>query len=201
MGRDKALLRFCGRPMVEIAVEKLSSFCAAVSIAGNRDDLADFAPVVHERRLEAGPAAGIEAGLIASEQPWAMFIPVDVPLVPVELLRRWCEEAIRMNMTVSYLGITQTQAAFCLMRRERSASLTRMLEEGERKLEGLLIRTAEADDCASWMYDAYDLYGYPDYRGPDEQTLERWFMNVNTPEELAMAERWLSEERASGHSG
>jgi molybdopterin-guanine dinucleotide biosynthesis protein A len=104
-------------------------------------------------------------------------------------------------MTVSYLGISQTQAAFCLMRRERLASLTRTLDEGERKLEVLLNRTAEADDSASWMYDAYDLYGYPDYRGPDEQTLEKWFMNVNTPTELAMAERWLSEERASGHSG
>ena len=29
MGEDKALLRFCGRPMVQIAVEKLRGFCAA----------------------------------------------------------------------------------------------------------------------------------------------------------------------------
>jgi len=201
MGRDKALLPFCGRPMVEIAVENLRGFCAEVSIAGNRDDLNRFAPVVHDERMDCGPAAGIEAGLNASRQEWAMFVPVDVPLVPGELLRRWYEEALRMNMTVSCLDISGKQAAFCLTRRERSASFTRVLEEGERKLEGLLNGAAEADHVASWMYDAYDLYGYPDYQGPDEQTLEKWFMNVNTPEELAAAERWLRERRVSGSSG
>jgi molybdopterin-guanine dinucleotide biosynthesis protein A len=189
MGSDKALLRVGGRPMVEIAVEKLRSFCAAVSIAGNRDDLSSLAPVVHEERMDCGPAAGIEAGLRAAQEAWAMFIPVDVPFVPGELLRRWCEEALSVNMTVSYLGICDKQPAFCLMRSERLTSFTRTLNEGERRLEVLLNRTAEMDDSASWMYDAYDLYGYPDYRGPDDQTLERWFMNVNTPEELSEAER------------
>ena len=189
MGRDKALLLFRGRPMVEIAVEKLRNFCAAVSIAGNREDLAEFGEIAREERVDCGPAAGIEAGLKAAREPWAMFVPVDVPLVPPELLRRWCEEALRVNMTVSSLGIGQKQPAFCLMRRERLASFARGLDEGERRLEVLLNRTAEVDDCASWTYDAHDLYGYPDYRGPDDQSLERWFLNVNTPEEFAKAER------------
>jgi molybdopterin-guanine dinucleotide biosynthesis protein A len=197
MGRDKALLEIGGRSMVQIAIEKLRSFCAEVSIAGNRDDLNGFAPVAREARMEVGPAAGIEAGLRACAQEWAMFVPVDVPLVPRELLRSWCEEALRVNMTVSYLGIWHKQPAFCLMRRERLASFSQVLDEGERKLEVLLNRTAEADDSASWMYDAYDLYGYPDYCGPDVQTLERWFLNVNTPEELLSAERWVAEQRSS----
>ena len=200
MGRDKALLELGGQPMVQIAIEKLRSVCADVSIVGNRDDLSGFAEVVRETRMNAGPAAGIESGLHQARQAWALFIPVDVPLVPAELLRRWCGEALRVNMTVSYLGISEKQPAFCLLRRERSAAFTRLLDEGERRLEVLLNRTAEADDCRAWMYDEYDLYGYPEYRGPDGETLERWFTNVNTPEELAAAERWLAEERASGGS-
>ena len=68
MGTDKALLEFCGRPLVEIAVEKLREFCAEVSIAGNRDDLSVFAPVAHETRVDCGPAAGIEAGLKAAQR-------------------------------------------------------------------------------------------------------------------------------------
>ena len=64
--------------------------------------------------------------------------------------------------------------------------------QGERRLKVLLNRTAEADDVASRMYDEYDLYGYPDYRGPDEQTLETWFANVNTPRDFADAERHLN---------
>ena len=190
MGVDKATLEFCGRPMVEIAVEKLRGFCADVSIAGNRDDLDRFAPVVPEERIDAGPAAGIEAGLRASRHDWALFVPGDVPIVPAELLRRWCEEALRTGMTVSFLGVLQKQPAFCLLKRERLTSFTRLLSKGERRLEVLLNLAASADDCASWMYDELDLYGYPDYQGPNTETLTHWFSNVNSPAELAEAEAW-----------
>jgi molybdenum cofactor guanylyltransferase len=192
MGRDKALLEVGGRPMVQIAVEKLRGFCAEVSIAGNREDLGRFAPVVHEERVDCGPAAGIEAGLKASRQEWAMFIPVDAPLVPMEFLRLWAEEALRVQMSVSFLGILGKQPAFCMLQRERQATFSRLLDKGERRLEPLLNLTAEADEYASWIYDERDLYGYPDYRGPDQDTLARWFLNVNTPEELMIAEQWIT---------
>ena len=138
MGEDKALLRFCGRPMVEIAVEKLRGFCAEVSIVGNREDLVEFAPVVREERVDVGPAAGIEAGLKASRQDWAMFVPVDVPLVPGELLRRWAEEALRVGMSVSFLGVSGKQPAFCLLQRRRLGAFAQALDSGERRLEVLL---------------------------------------------------------------
>jgi molybdopterin-guanine dinucleotide biosynthesis protein A len=198
MGVDKALLRFCGRPMVEIAVEKLREFCAVVTIAGNREDLSAFAPVVRETRVDVGPAAGIEAGLGAAAQPWALFLPVDVPLVPGELLRRWAEEALRVGMSVSYLGVGGKQPAFCLLQRERLGAFTKLLDGGERRLEVLLNRSAEADGCASWMYDEYELYGRIEDSGPNEETLARWFANVNTPGELAEAEAWA---RAGGVGG
>ena len=54
--------------------------------------------------MDAGPAAGIEAGLRAAKEEWVMFVPVDVPLVPGELLRRWAEELLSMeSIVVSYL--------------------------------------------------------------------------------------------------
>ncbi len=186
MGRDKATLPFRGKPMVEIAVEKLRSFCAAVSICGNRDDLASFAPAVHEERLNQGPAAGIEAGLKACAEPWALFIPVDVPLVPEEFLRLWVEQALRVDMSVSFLGALRKQPAFCLLKRERAQSFTAMLDAGERALEPLLTLTAHTDNVAFRIYNTYDLYGYPEYCGPDEALLEVWFSNINTPEELAV---------------
>jgi len=193
MGVDKATLEFCGRPMVEIAVEKLRGFCAEVGIAGNRENLARFAPVAREERVNAGPGAGVEAGLKAARQEWALFVPVDVPLVPAELLRRWCVEALRVGMTVSYLGVLNKQPVFCLLRRERLASFTSLLDGGERRLEVLLNAAATADDCASWMYDERDLYGDRNYQGPDDETLAHWFANVNTPQELTEAEGWAAQ--------
>jgi molybdopterin-guanine dinucleotide biosynthesis protein A len=198
MGLDKAMLRFGGRPMVEIAVEKLWGFCAQVTIAGNRADLEEFAPVVREMRVDVGPAAGVEAGLRVANEEWAMFVPVDVPMVPEELLRRWAEAALRAGVNVSYLGIGGKQPAFCLLHRERLRAFATLLEGGERRLEVLLQGSAEVDGCAWRMYDERELYGQIEDRVPDPETLERWFRNVNTPDDLAQAE---VGERADGRGG
>lgn len=193
MGRDKATLPFQGKTLVELAAEKLRAFCAEVSIVGNRDDLAIYAPVVREERVDCGPAAGVEAGLKASTQPWALFIPVDVPLVPGAYLRDWVEEALEAEMSVSYLMtfLLGAQPAFCLLERTRQPSFSRLIDAGERRLEVLLNQSADADGTASWAYDERELYGH--FRGkaedlPDDVVLARWFANLNTPDDLAALE-------------
>jgi molybdenum cofactor guanylyltransferase len=193
MGEDKALLRFCGRPMVEIAVEKLRGFCAEVGIAGNREDLAGFAPVVREARVEMGPAAGVEAGLGVAAQPWAMFVPVDVPLMPGELLRNWAEAVLALDgVSASYLHCGRAQPAFCMLRRECLGRFSEALEAGERRL-GVLLDLASGGFL--WRYDVDDLYGES---GPALEISERWFKNVNTPEDLAEAEAWARESGLDG---
>jgi molybdopterin-guanine dinucleotide biosynthesis protein A len=175
MGVDKATLLFCGRPMIEIAVEKLRSFCAEVSIAGNRDDLAGFATVVHETRLESGPAAGVEAGLRAAKQDWVMFLPVDVPLVPADWLQRWAEDVLHQSdrgLQASNLFVEVNQPAFCMLRRECAESFSQGLESGERKLSRLL--------RLSGLHETYE----------PSSANSRWFLNINTPQDLAEAEAW-----------
>ncbi len=192
MGQDKALLRVGGRVMVEIAVEKLRAFCAEVSIAGNRDDLAAYAPVVREMRSEVGPAAGVEAGLRAATQPWVMFVPVDVPLMPEELLRRWATEVVGLEgVLASNLFYEINQPAFCMVRRECAGRFSAALDGGERRLSQLLRQTS---DGRHRVYDLKQLYGEVD--GPSQAESDRWFANVNTPQDLAEVEAWL----ASGDS-
>lgn len=194
MGLDKALLQFRGKPMVAIAVEKLQKFCAEVSIAGNRDDLSRFAPVVGESRAGVGPAAGIEAGLKASGQAWAVFLPVDVPLVPAELLRNWVENVSNgsaKKVTGSYLLVAgKPQPTFCILMKESQPFWSDMLERGERRLEWMLARTlvpgrnaVEPIDAAQFISHATSL------------TMESWFRNVNTPEDLIAAEAWAKTDR------
>jgi len=191
MGADKALLKFCGRPMVEIAVEKLRGFCADVSIAGNREDLSEFAPVVREERVDCGPAAGIEAGLKASRQEWAMFVPVDVPLVPAELLRRWAGEIVALGgsgMGASFLmSSAGRESAFCMVRRDCIAKMHAAIESGVRRLDELLL-SIEGNEVDSWV-EARSLGQYAEGK-PSEQQIEMWFSNVNTPNDLALAEEW-----------
>jgi molybdopterin-guanine dinucleotide biosynthesis protein A len=189
MGADKALLRFCGRPMVEIAVEKLRGFCAEVGIAGNREDLAEFATVVPETRVGIGPAAGIEAGLGAASQRWVLFMPVDVPLMPVNLLRGWAEAVLAMDeVSASYLYCGRAQPAFCMLRSGCREMFSQVLDDGERRVGVLLER---AGGGFLWRYDVEALYGK---EGAAAETAQRWFANVNTPEERVEAERWASGE-------
>jgi molybdopterin-guanine dinucleotide biosynthesis protein A len=193
MGEDKALLRFCGRPMVEIAVEKLRGFCAEVTIAGNREDLGEFAPVVRETRVDVGPAAGIEAGLMSASEEWALFMPVDVPLIPKVLLRRWAEAVLRMDgLVASNLHHGRDQPAFCMLRRDCKTRFSEGLDAGERRLGLLLGRASEGYErtfSLDMLYEAND---------PGPEIGDKWFMNVNTPEDLAEAEGWA---RAGGLGG
>jgi molybdenum cofactor guanylyltransferase len=195
MGVDKATMLFCGRPMVEIAVEKLRGVCAEVSIVGNREDLVGFAPVVPEARLNVGPAAGIEAGLRAATQPWAMFVPVDVPLVPEELLRSWVAAVIEeggAGCGVSFLRVNkEKQPAFCAILREGLGSVAAALERGERRLADILASLDEDGKGRLWACDAES---FAPKISPTYLNMERWFCNVNTPQELLEAEAWVRVE-------
>lgn len=192
MGQDKALLRFRGRPMVKIAVEKLRSFCTEVSIAGNRDDLSRFAPVVPETRLGTGPGAGIEAGLLGCAQPWALFIPVDVPLVPPALLRTWAAAVLESaGSGASYLLVQErAQPAFCMVRRSGLVLIQAALDSGERRLNALLESVQdESGVCGTLQWEAASALSDEGVDTADGDALARWFSNVNTPEDLICAER------------
>jgi molybdopterin-guanine dinucleotide biosynthesis protein A len=189
------LMPFRGKPMVQIAVEKLLGLCTEVGIAGNREDLADYAAVMPETRMDAGPAAGIEAGLMASAQPWVMFIPVDVPLVPAELLRNWVRAVIERGnagCAASFLLANKVrQPAICALRRECLAAVTTALNRGERRLADILMNI-DAGDAAGWLW-VCDAATFAPISTTTKLEMEFWFSNVNTQQELAEAEAWASE--------
>jgi molybdenum cofactor guanylyltransferase len=197
MGSDKAELKFCGRPLVELAVEKLSLICAEVAIAGNRSDLERFAPVVMETRSDVGPGAGVEAGLRFARYEWCLFLPVDVPLLPVELLRSWAVEVLEVEyddipkgsfLRGSYLlANKQPQPSICIVHRDCLKIIAKELDRGERKLRRLLGAIEPEFGAGSlWVRDAAAHSPTPD---PAPEDLDRWFSNLNTPEELARAEK------------
>ncbi len=206
MGVDKALLHFRGQPLVEIAVKKVRGFCAEVSICGNRDDLAAYAPVVRELRLDAGPAAGMEAGLANARQEWCMFLPVDVPLVPEELLRRWVLQTISAAeesgsagslMASSLYTNGGSESAFVILRRELLPWLREELERGERRLHMLWNRLRA--DFGHAEYLRMDAAWFVSER--DREVLERLFSNLNTPQDLSEADAWEASKIRSSRIG
>jgi len=117
-----------------------------------------------------------------------MFVPVDVPLVPEALLRRWAESVLGMKgIPVSLLHYERDQPVFCMLRRECLGRFSEEIEAGERRL-GVLLERASGGFLR--RYDVDELYGE---NGPALEVRAGWFKNVNTPQELAKAEAWARE--------
>lgn len=189
MGTDKALLRLGGAPMVEIAVERLRRFCSTVSVAGSREDLREFAVVVPEGRLLAGPGAGVEAGLAAAVEGWALFTPVDVPFAPAALLCRWAEAVLGRSAggcAGSFLRVAgERQPAFSMLRTSGLPAVSAALDAGERRLERLLQAAAEGAGGELWVAEAEDFARVAGGAGGME--VAGLFRNLNTPAEFAAA--------------
>ena len=176
MGSDKAMLRFRGRPMMEIAQETLSRVCDRVAISGNRPDLASWGEVVTERRIAEGPAAGIEAALEDSKTPWALILPVDLPVMSATLLQQWTPLVMASEgILASYMECAgDWHPALCLVHRDCLPLFRAALDAGDRKLT----RIFQGLEDRLLVVDAEALMP-----GAAE-----FFINVNTPEELVAAE-------------
>lgn len=85
MGTDKALVPLAGEPLIAHALRILRRAGLEPCIAGARSPLAHFAPVVEDDGQ--GPLSGICAALASTQARWAVFLPVDQPLLPPSLLR------------------------------------------------------------------------------------------------------------------
>ena len=85
MGTDKALVPLAGEPLIAHAMRILREADLEPRIAGARSSLAQYAPVIEDSGK--GPLGGICAALASTRARWAVFLPVDQPLLPPSLLR------------------------------------------------------------------------------------------------------------------
>jgi molybdopterin-guanine dinucleotide biosynthesis protein A len=93
MGRDKALLPWGDTDLLDHALERLREVTNDVRILCGPSPRYEGrgAPVVVDRLAEAGPIAGIAAGLEACGGRPGLFLAVDLPLVPIPLLAHLAE--------------------------------------------------------------------------------------------------------------
>lgn len=205
MGRDKALLELAGKPLVLRAVEKLRQICVEVSILGNREELAAYAPLVRDLHEECGPLGGIEAALAHSTRAWNLFMAVDMPFLPVGFLDAWVRSVVeRQHARVALFTVDgRPQPALCLMHKEVAPFVNEAVMRGEFKLFPVLMQTAkqlagrfgvdwnETLLNCPWSGELAALDGGLNGWVPTEaqrETSHLWFANLNTPEEFAAAE-------------
>jgi len=84
MGRDKALLPFGGKTLLEWQAATLANVAREVWVSGSPEEYARFEfPVISDSPAGAGPLAGIGAALTLGD---VVVLAVDMPFVPAGLL-------------------------------------------------------------------------------------------------------------------
>ena len=190
MGQDKTLLQVAGRSLLELALDKLRALgldaSATPRIAGTRPDLSSYAPVVPDLHPGCGPLSGIEASLAATNQPLNLFLPVDLPLLPVQFLDWMLRRAEITGALVTVPRANGRPQPLCAVyHRELLTGVTAMMAAGNYKVMPVVTGAAQSRSQAIDVFDVELLSStYPEMHRFSPQPLYRWFHNCNTPEDM-----------------
>lgn len=148
--RDKGLVPFDGKPMVQHAIERFAPQVNSLIVNANRnvETYASFGyPVVSDELSGfAGPLAGLHAGMRAraeaapdatsQDAQWIATVPCDSPMLPLDLVSRLFEAAAREAADIAVAATAEgTQPVFALYRLSLLESLEAFLGAGERKID------------------------------------------------------------------
>ena len=180
-GSDKGLVLLRGEPLVAHVARRLAPQVGPLLLSANRnaDSYARYGRVVADDTDELGawqgPLAGLAAGLTAAAPcEWLVVTPCDTPFLPADLAQRLIAAAQAAGAPLAYaVAGGQRHPACMALRASLLPALRDYLAAGERKV-GL------------WQSRVGGV-GAPFDDAPGA------FMNLNTPEELAAAERYASQ--------
>jgi len=182
MGEDKSRLVLRGKTFVERAAEALRVVASRVSVVSAREGDAAFGlPLVRDLFVGAGALGGLHAALAGCRAPWAAVVSCDLPFVMGELFARLASfRGPAFDAVAPRQRDGRAQPLCALYARDvclRAAE--RLLSAGELRPRVLL-----AEVRTRWVTPAElaDLHGS-----------ERFFTNVNTPADYALA---VETERA-----
>ncbi len=190
MGQDKALVTLAGKPLIAHALSILREAGFSPTIAGARSNLSRFAPVVPDAKPDLGPLAGICAALESCSAGYAVFLPIDLPLLPPSLITYLIHHAQITSSPVTLLSISGVANTFpAVLDRSVLPTLKTELSAGRR-------------GCLAAFHAAAQILGQPVSVVPVEFLAQSghaahpeglpagfWFLNVNTPGDLSRVER------------
>ncbi len=193
MGRDKALLEFSGRALVAHALAILKQAGLPAAIAGAapsaRAALSSFSPVIQDAAPRRGPLSGICAALTSASVRYAVFLPVNLPLLPSLLLVFLLRQAQTTGSPVtipSLSGFTQTFPA--VIDRAALPVLQNELDSGRSGCFSAFQAACAALHQPLRSIAVEQLIESGELTDPEGRSPTDWFLNLNTPADLARAE-------------
>ncbi len=192
-GGDKGLRLLAGQTLMTHVIQRLAPQCGPLAINANGDPARWSAfglPVLPDTLPDwPGPLAGVLAGLdwaATLGAPAIITAAADTPFLPDDLVARLQAAAgstgLALAASPDATGTLQRHPTFGLWPTALRHDLRAALEGGLRKI----IRWTDAHQAGTAIFDA---------------TPSDPFFNVNTPDDLALAERLLTPQRVWGITG
>lgn len=173
MGRDKALVELGGKTLLDRALARWQGYGAGLQLsvgAAERKELAPGGiPAVADVYPERGPLGGLHAGLHECSTPLLLLVAVDCPFLGPEQADTLVN-AIGDSDACVYTLDGWPQPLFGLYRRRCWTPAETLILHGDNRMSQLL----------EW---ANTVYVPAEDKAP--------FRNLNTPEELAEAEKFF----------
>jgi molybdopterin-guanine dinucleotide biosynthesis protein A len=196
LGLDKVLLPWNGQTLLGHAVERLQQVCGTVRVCADRDDLPAHQPPIHDALPGAGPLSAIVAALEQSQTPWNLFLAVDLPLVPVDLLKALAARtnhnhaggAGMLSIIPQVEGLPQPLCG--LYHCSLAPGLHRALEQGKYKIMLALQEAAASVERASVKsrVEFFDLRNFAAADVTPGLEASEWLLNINTPQDWQLAQ-------------
>lgn len=87
MGREKGMVVYKGKPLIQYGIELLSAYTDRILISSANPVYKKFGlEMVPDEIVGQGPAAGIAAALKHSRTPWNLVLACDLPFLEPELI-------------------------------------------------------------------------------------------------------------------
>ena len=181
MGQDKGLINLAGRPMVDYVIDQVSDLADDLLITTN--NIYEYVQFDLRMAPDAEPGAGalpgLKTALSKAMGEYVLVVACDMPFLNSSLLKHQVEKAFATGADVvvpEWEGRTQTMHA--VYKRESClAAVEQALADGKARMtsfyDGLQVIKIEETEVATFS--------------PTGNS----FKNVNTPEELAAAEKLL----------
>jgi molybdopterin-guanine dinucleotide biosynthesis protein A len=104
MGRDKALLPFRGRTLVECVAQNVLAAAGSVKLVGDPSKYGFLGlPVIEDRTPDCGPLSGIEAALADSTAALTLITACDMPSLNPDFLDWILREAANSTADVTWV--------------------------------------------------------------------------------------------------
>jgi molybdopterin-guanine dinucleotide biosynthesis protein A len=194
MGTDKSLLNLNGEPLIQYALEIFRRAGLHARIAGAPCDLSQFAPIIpdHGSASGLGPLAGICSAMSASNSAYAVFLPVDMPLVPAALVTYLLHHAVITKSVVTIASVAGFLQTFPVVIDHAAAPVLQVALGSEDR--NCLKAFRAASNALTQPFSVLPLevlIQAGQISHPAGLPAHAWFHNINSPRDLGAAEAML----------